>query len=264
MKIVIYVKTHLITGLKYLGKTSSKNPSLYKGSGKYWKLHLKTHGNFVSTEILKECNNLEEARYWGEYYSDLFDVVNSNAWANLKPEIGDGGSAKGINFGRRHTDETRKKISTKKKGIPAPWAAVPRTQEQKLHLSEINTGKTLSNDTKEKMSKARVGKTHSTHSKNKMRKKKTAEAIENMKIAQQQRRSHSTEIFITDGVNNKRINDTDQIPAGWIKGRTINTVPPSQKNKRWINNGSVNKMSSELMEGWSYGRIKVTNKGKKS
>jgi hypothetical protein len=32
----LYVKTHNITGLKYLGYTSRKNPHKYTGSGTRW------------------------------------------------------------------------------------------------------------------------------------------------------------------------------------------------------------------------------------
>jgi hypothetical protein len=87
----LYVKTHNITGLKYLGKTSSKDPHKYQGSGIYWKSHIKKHGYDVTTEIIKECQNNYEVRIWGEHYSTLWDVVNNDDWANLKPENGDGG-----------------------------------------------------------------------------------------------------------------------------------------------------------------------------
>ena len=36
----LYVKQHNVTGLKYLGQTK-RNPDTYKGSGKYWKLHVR-------------------------------------------------------------------------------------------------------------------------------------------------------------------------------------------------------------------------------
>ncbi len=55
MTIYLYVKTHNVTGLKYLGKTSRTNPHEYQGSGIYWRSHLKKHGKDCSTEILKEC-----------------------------------------------------------------------------------------------------------------------------------------------------------------------------------------------------------------
>ena len=47
----LYIKTHNKTGLKYLGKTSY-DPFKYKGSGTYWKRHIKKHGDDVITEIL--------------------------------------------------------------------------------------------------------------------------------------------------------------------------------------------------------------------
>ena len=89
----LYVKTHNKTGLKYLGKTI-QNPYKYKGSGIYWRRHLSQHGNDVTTKILKECQTNDEIKYWGQYYSDLWNVVNDNTWANLKPETGEGGSGK--------------------------------------------------------------------------------------------------------------------------------------------------------------------------
>jgi hypothetical protein len=113
--IYLYVKTHNKTGLKYLGKTTSKDPHKYKGSGTYWLSHIKKHGYDVSTEIIKETFSKDEITHWGVYYSDLWDVVESNSWANLKPETGDGGSAGGVN----KTLTTRTKISTTMKGRPA-------------------------------------------------------------------------------------------------------------------------------------------------
>jgi len=87
----LYVKIHNVTGLKYLGKTTSTDPHKYPGSGKYWKNHLYKHGFDYTTEILKECETAEEVKIWGKYYSELWNVTKSNEWANLKPENGDGG-----------------------------------------------------------------------------------------------------------------------------------------------------------------------------
>ena len=90
MTIYLYKKTHNKTGLQYLGKTE-KNPFTYCGSGKRWLNHLKKHGIDLQTEIIKECNTKEEMRYWGSYYSELWNIVESEKWANLRPETGDGG-----------------------------------------------------------------------------------------------------------------------------------------------------------------------------
>lgn len=88
--IYIYLKTHKITGLKYLGKTV-RDPFKYKGSGKRWCRHLAKHGNDVETQILFESNNPVEIKQQGEYYSALWNIVEDQTFANLKPESGDGG-----------------------------------------------------------------------------------------------------------------------------------------------------------------------------
>lgn len=96
MSIYLYVKTHKVTGLKYLGKTN-QDPHKYPGSGVYWSRHLKEHGDEVDTEVLHECQTNDEIRELGLRYSNLWDVVNAvdehgrKIWANLKPEEGDGG-----------------------------------------------------------------------------------------------------------------------------------------------------------------------------
>jgi hypothetical protein len=91
----LYVKTHSVTGLRYLGQTSKSDPHKYTGSGKYWLRHLKKHGKIWTTEILWSSDNKQKINEMGIYYSNLWNVVESNDWANLKPESGDG-AASGI------------------------------------------------------------------------------------------------------------------------------------------------------------------------
>lgn len=94
------VKTHKTTGVKYLCQTKKKDPYSYLGSGTYWLLHLKKHGKNIDTEILRECSSNEEVKFWGQHYSDLWNIVDSPYWANLKPELGQGGwSTGGPKFG---------------------------------------------------------------------------------------------------------------------------------------------------------------------
>lgn len=89
MTIYLYKKTHNVTGLQYLGKTT-RNPFTYKGSGVYQSKHIKKHGYDVTTVILKECETNEEVKKWGLYYSNLWNVVENKLWANLIPESGEG------------------------------------------------------------------------------------------------------------------------------------------------------------------------------
>lgn len=88
MTIYLYKKTHNITGLKYLGKTISKDPYSYTGSGVRWTNHLKKHGYDITTEILRECQTEDELIEWGQYYSKLWNIVENKEWANLKAEAG--------------------------------------------------------------------------------------------------------------------------------------------------------------------------------
>ena len=127
MSIYLYVKTHSITGLKYLGKTTKTDPHSYTGSGKYWKHHLKEHGYDYTTEILCECQSEIELREKGLYYSNLWNVVKSNEWANLKKEEGDGGA-------QVWSEDARKKVSNSLKGRVF-------TEEHRKRLSEAKRGK---------------------------------------------------------------------------------------------------------------------------
>lgn len=90
----LYVKTHLDTGLKYLGYTKH-NPYSYKGSGHYWLLHIQKHGNNVWTNVIFQTEIKEEIKQMGIYYSELWNIVESNDWANLIQETGNGTANKG-------------------------------------------------------------------------------------------------------------------------------------------------------------------------
>lgn len=169
MIIYLYKKTHNVTGLKYLGKTKSKDPHKYLGSGKYWSDHLKVHGKDYTTEILKECSSIEELREWGIYYSQLWDVVLSNEWANLTIEDGSGGRDPGFKITEAH----KKNLSKAKKGVPNPKLSEQRTGEgnpmfckKRLDLTgDLNPMKKP--EIAEKVSKSHLGKKHSAESKDK-------------------------------------------------------------------------------------------------
>ena len=178
MIIYLYVKTHQKTGLKYLGQTRAIDPHKYTGSGVYWLSHLKVHGFDYTTEILHECTSKEELNEIGLYYSKLWNIVESNEWANLKEECGDGG---------RQTDVVRKRIGEACKGrIPwnkgiSMWSdddkkrisennkkRQPQSPEQIANRVSKNTGQKRSDETKKKMSVAQSGRTFSDESKQKM------------------------------------------------------------------------------------------------
>lgn len=149
MTISLYIKTHNITGLSYLGQTSNPDVNLYPGSGKYWKRHINKHGNDVSTFIILQCETIDNIRKWGLFYSTIWDVCESNEWANLKEEAGQGG---------KQSSEIRLKMSQIKKeqfasGKTESWCK----------------GKSLSAETCKKISESQVGRKHSTETIQKMK-----------------------------------------------------------------------------------------------
>jgi hypothetical protein len=158
-KTFIYVKLSP-KGLFYLGKTE-KDPFLYLGSGLIWKKHLKKNNytfDDIETFILHETTNKEDLIKMGEYYSKLFNVVESKKWANLKIENGDGGDT-----------------SKCKNWKPFPiirgdkhWTKKP---ESKLFLSNRFMGEknpTKRSDVKEKIRKKAIGRKASVETKQKM------------------------------------------------------------------------------------------------
>lgn len=118
MTIYLYVKTHLKTGLKYLGYTKN-DPYVYKGSGTYWNLHLDKHGNDVWTNIIFQSEIKEEIREMGLYYSRLWNIVDSKEWANLIEENAAGSANKGEKMWI--TDGNTDAFVTRKDSIPSGW-----------------------------------------------------------------------------------------------------------------------------------------------
>ena len=159
--IYLYKKTSP-KGLNYLGKTV-KDPYQYAGSGTYWKRHLKANcfkAEDLVTEILFESNDTEEIKEKGTLYSELFDVVDSPYWANLRPESGDGGdTSKFIDYSNRpkpdmtnhwsKTSERKKevtnKISESRKGIPSGFKEKRHTEEAKEKNRQWHLGKEPAN-----------------------------------------------------------------------------------------------------------------------
>ena len=114
----LYVKINSNTGLKYFGKTI-RNPHKYNGSGKYWRNHCNTHGWDIETYWTKEFADIEECKQFAMAFSEIFDIVASDEWANYIDETGVGGVAKGrpntwTKAGWHHSEETKQKIKAKR------------------------------------------------------------------------------------------------------------------------------------------------------
>lgn len=135
----IYVKQSP-KGLLYLGKTV-REPFSYRGSGKRWLSHLAKYefrSNDCKTYILHETANKQELIRLGLYYSNLFNVVNSDQWANLKVEEGDGGATR---LGMKNKKETNQKISESHIGLKHTSDTIEKLRiiaKNRIHTEESN------------------------------------------------------------------------------------------------------------------------------
>ena len=89
--ITLYIKRHNHTGLRYFGKTV-RDAERYAGSGTYWRNHLSTHGPDIVTEWTKTFECQTECTEFAQAFSEIFDIVASDEWANLVDEDGRGGA----------------------------------------------------------------------------------------------------------------------------------------------------------------------------
>ena len=115
----LLIKTHNITNLKYLCYTRKKDHDSYSGSGKLWKQHLTENGFDVSTELLLETDDFDFFKQVAINKSLEFDVVNSENWANLKIEEGDGGDT--VSNKRWITNGVKDVYIDKTEKIPEGW-----------------------------------------------------------------------------------------------------------------------------------------------
>ena len=91
MTYFLYIKTHNITNLKYLGYTTKEKYHEYKGSGVYWKRHLKKYGCDYKTDLLLKTEVYAELIETSMFFSKLFNITNNTEFANLIDETGSGG-----------------------------------------------------------------------------------------------------------------------------------------------------------------------------
>ena len=161
--ITLYVKTHKVTGLKYLGKTE-QDPYKYLGSGKRWKRELNKYGKEIYTEILFQSESIDEIREKGLYYSKLWNIVESVEWANFIEENGSGGDTSAF----RDYEEMSRKTKGRKIGPQSPQH---RLNNSLSHMGQIAWNKGLvlgsskkSRDAGKKSGESRLGKKRGKYS----------------------------------------------------------------------------------------------------
>lgn len=115
------IKTHRITGLKYLCYTRKTGEAFdkYLGSGVEWKKHLIEHGELVDTEIIFQTEDEAEFKRVAIEKSIDLNVVSSKEWANLKIEEGDGGDT--VSRKIWITDGSTDRYHSISENIPVGW-----------------------------------------------------------------------------------------------------------------------------------------------
>ena len=198
----LYVKTHNTTGLKYLGQTSSSDPYRYKGSGKRWVNHLRKHGADFTTHILLQTDDLSELRETGLFFSRLFSIVESDEWANLKLEEGDGGWPPSALLTAKKPEARERAVQTRKS----------RYSNEQISC-KISEGLRKNERVKSGLFK---GKTH------------TQETIERMKKPRPHfsgAKNHRSGTFWIKNIETRhsmQIRSDEEIPDGYVRGRIIN------------------------------------------
>ena len=143
----LLVMTHRVTGLKYFCKTAQLNTlKYYRGSGHYWKRHLKVHGKDIDVGVLGVY--FEEARCLAaaKEFSELHDVANNPEWANLIAENGVDGAPSGVNhpmYGKPSPSKGQKRPWVGKSGADNPMFGTVWSEERRKQAILSRTGRPL-------------------------------------------------------------------------------------------------------------------------
>lgn len=148
------IKRHSVTGLSYLCKTTKSYEQMLKycGSGRpYWSNHLKEHKKeYIETPWFCLFYEKEEIEKFALMCSEQWDIVNSDLWANLKPENGTEGygGTLGKKFPNRKKSgpqsiEHRTNISSSMKNKPAHNKGKPMPAGFSEKVSKLRKGRTL-------------------------------------------------------------------------------------------------------------------------
>ena len=246
----LYIKTHKVTGLKYLGYTSARDPHAYKGSGKYWKRHLCRHGCLYDTTILLKSQSKNEIKETGIFFSSLFNVVESNDWANQKIEECDGGW-KTINQNKeKYLDIRKNRGKQLGSGLKGTVAVIDKTgnrfrvpkDDPRLVSGELRghtTGMLAAYDKNQNLYYV---------SKNDPR-----------LVSGELKSNNAGKRYITDGKSRRLVYPNDPIPEGWYIGDNRDKY---NQGKIWITNGIESKMvfPDSIPNGWKKGRTLKRNR----
>jgi len=218
--IFLYIKTHNKTGLKYFGKTTSKDPYKYQGSGKWWKRHIEKHGYDVTTEIVGVFTDEEECRQKALEFSLENDIVSSNEWANLKLETLDGGfdyinSNKPYEMKKKEGERLAKHIKLRRE-TDREWAK-KRDLESQTNLKNLHEKGQAHCITEEER---QIGVKNAQSKESKEKRRKTRAEI---RFQQGENNSQFGTKWINNGLENRKLHRNETLPYGWVYGKVRKT-----------------------------------------
>lgn len=124
------------------GNGYKNNPYFFHAIEKYgW--------NNIKHEVLLEGLTEEQAELAERLFIGYWDSTNRNKGYNIEG---------GGNLNKEVSDETRKKMSESKQGDKHPWRGRRHTEESKRKMSKSHTGKVFSDEHRAKLSKVKSGK----------------------------------------------------------------------------------------------------------
>jgi hypothetical protein len=142
----LYIKRCKNNGILYFGKTNSRHPEKYLGSGTLWLKSVKKYGK-ESIETLWYClfTDIDELRDFALKFSVQEMIIESELWANLIPENGLQGG--GLNrTGMLTSDKTKAKMSSNTKNY---WESLSEIQRNEISDNRKNAWEDLPEDEKE-------------------------------------------------------------------------------------------------------------------
>ena len=206
-----YKTTNLINGKYYLGMHSTNflNDG-YLGSGKRLYYELKKYGkNNFQFEIIKYYNSRQDL-ILGEIDLISNDDLNNPNCLNLK-----NGGTGGIMSKEHHKKMIEKAKIINSRLLKDLWNDEKRSSERSKNIS-----KSIKKLPKEKLdlmrngNKSWVGKKHKPETIDKMKIKAIGKGLGNTN-------SQYGTIWITNGIENKKIKNSEIVPEGWKHGRIL-------------------------------------------
>lgn len=282
----VYKTTNLVNGKIYIGQKKSEEflNNQYLGSGRLLKLAIECYGkeNF-DIELLEECYSKQQLNDRERFYIKEYKSQDRSIGYNIVGGGESGAGSNGYDWFNNGVKETRCKT------CPTGWVPgrLPMSEECKQHISEAHKGKSLSEETREKLRQVKHPSGENHHNYGKHLSKETREKIgkskENIsdetreKLRQSRLGKHlSEETKLKISKNSK--SGTPEVRAKISKNNKSGTPEvrqklsdalkgniPANKGKIWVTNGEINKfIAPEELDSYivlNY-RVGVTRKKK--